>query len=156
MRRLLVLLVALPVVSLAQVSTLQAGDRIRLTSAQGFGAAQIGTLMAPIQDSVVLALTRPPVAGTGDLPTATQYRIALAAVQKIEISQRKSRGRGAIRGALVGLVLTGAFGVACLLDDYGGLDICPLYAALVGSFLVPSGAIFGALIQTERWRQVYP
>lgn len=148
MRLAALLLVTLGHVVAGQMIDLQPGAKVRLT-APGVVAGQVEGLVASrTADSVVLLTSKP-----------MQYRIALASVSGLAVSQGKSRLIGAAKGSVWGggimLVLSAAMSgdPDVRRGDYENSPTVsvPAFIALETVSGAMLGAGIGAIVGSERW-----
>jgi hypothetical protein len=154
MRTLIVVaVVLLPGRAPAQQDVLGPGARVRVEAPQLFNGRTVGTIMSNTADSLVVAVP--------DRAEVVRYYSApRSSFTQIEVSEGRSRAKGARRGGIVGLVLglgLSAAIAANLQTDAGESAEIGLYIAFaapgVMSFV---GSSLGFLIRMERWTVVAP
>ena len=131
----------------AQEAELRPGARVRL-SAPGTLAGQLtGTVLERSTDSLLFAT-----------PNGTPTRLALSALDRVEVSRGESRARGALKGtawgAGVGIGL-GLISVAAGNECADFDTVCPTDTEFVTSTALGGaviGAIIGAIVGSERWQ----
>ena len=122
--------------------------RVRLRTGQDFRAARV--FLMP--DSLIWV----PVVGSAEL--STPLRLALAEVDSVVVAGERREARGAVIGALSGLLLTGiqmlteCLGGGCSAQEGAHLKyVVPGIAALVGTVV---GAVLGS--QFHEWFHLVP
>jgi hypothetical protein len=150
MRKTILTLSLFAVSAGAQVPTLMAGSRLRVQTA---GAGRIeGTLMSQTPDTLTIAQSG-----------AVQRKIPSGVVGRIQASQGKSHGAGAIKGGKIGAIVGGGLGllVGLAISADGsctgeGCDAAPITVGLVQA---AAGAIWGlaigGIVGAEKWTTVY-
>lgn len=117
------------------------GTRVRVLAPSIFPERATATVLAAQNDTIVVARS----------DGAVSLSLPVSAIQKLEISEGRSRfkwaGLGALAGLFVGGYLGGTIGGK---DDTSGVGAAAGFFA--GSILgVPGGAVLGALAAPERW-----
>ena len=136
------LLALLLVMGVASAQTLPRGTRVRITPATPTQVV-VGRLIAVNDSALVVRHDR------GDLT------IPRSVIQRLEVSPGTSRRRSAGRGALFGLVLGGVIGFAWgSMDCSGFWCFSPNEAAALGATTgVAAGSFLGLVVGSfERWR----
>jgi hypothetical protein len=155
-----IMLAAAPCSAWCQSSALPAlGIRVRLTARDTipvqFGSRDrvVGTLTAAGRDSVSIL----------DLDRGRVVTVPITSLGRVEVSEGRHSGAG--RGALLGLLAGAGAGIASGLVACGG-GACSSSGGDFGSAVVlvlgaggalggaGVGALIGAMVRTERWRDV--
>jgi hypothetical protein len=142
----------------AQVPTIPLGTRVRLDAPRP-NAGLAGTVRSQSADSITI-----------ETDDSTRV-VSLALVRRIDVSEGRSRGDGALRGMKIGGLGLGGSMAVFLVAGYiaspnhncGGADECldPIASlpylvpasALIGGL---AGALIGATAGAERWDRLYP
>lgn len=143
----LTLLVATTLGAYPALAQLDAGSRIRVTTARH---ARVGTLVSLGSDS--LRYTRSRDTAVTAIPVAAVVRLERSA------GKRPATGRGAKIGALVGAGFGLFLGIAASADNSGwwevGAEDIAAAAAIVGVAGAGVGALIGAASKQDRWEPV--
>jgi hypothetical protein len=107
--------------------------RVRVTAPRVASEPMVGTYLSADGDTLRLLATE-------GMP---KLAVPVTAVQRFEVSEGRARVRWARRGALAGLVFGLVLGAT---NDDGAVFISGLL------FAPPAGAVAGALMAPERWR----
>ena len=148
------LAVAIPLLSIpvAAQGVPQEGARVRVTSTTA--PRSTGVLKSVTADSVVVLVE----------PSGARLGIARANLRKMEVSEGRSAGLGARKGALWGAAI-GLAATAITLVTFGEDQLnegaAPDEQLGTGEFVVASGVVgalwgagIGAIIRAERWTQM--
>lgn len=131
----------------AQLHELLPGSRVRLDSRTS-ARRLVGTVMAHQGDSVIIA-------SNGALRTAVSY----ASIYRVQTSEGKSHGAGALRGAKIGAMISGGMGLALGIAYGTTTEVTAEEIVGVTALYAVSGAIWGlaigAAVGTEKWTTVY-
>ena len=119
------------------------GDLVRAKTAEG---TVIGTVAATRGDTLFVTTARP----------GSTVPIARVDMRSLEVRVRRSRGRGAVTGALVGAGVGGAVTLGYAAYTAGPESMGPGFALVIGPLIViPAttavGAAVGALLPGRRW-----
>ena len=149
MRRslLFILSCCVPASIAGQATAIPLGARVQVETHDE--ASITGTLMSQTEDSVIVAT-----------PEAPRVVASWESVARVQVSDGRTRTRGAVRGMKVGAAVGGGiiaitFGVAFL----GARDanVGDLFAYVGSGAVVGAvyGAAIGSLVRAERWTTVY-
>ena len=144
MRLCFLLLLSLGSMAEAQFMDLLPGSRLRVESRVLPGRIE-GTLMSNTGDSLVIAKSG-----------AIHTPVPRGSVTWIRVSEGRSRGAGAAKGAKIGVIIfTGVMAMSITSVDREGL---PLAGAMIAGGAISGafyGSIIGAIVGAERWKTVY-
>lgn len=147
--RALLIFPLIPSAASAQYSRslgLSTGTRVRVTAPAVFPDRATATVLAAQNDTIVVSRSD----GTVSLS------VPVASIQKLEVSEGRSRLKWGLLGSLGGLLVGGFIGgsTADTDNDLGGLNAMAGFFA--GAILgTGAGAVVGALAAPERWTN-YP
>lgn len=133
----------------AQQAELRPGARVRLSAPGTLAGQQTGTVLERSTDSLLFAT-----------PNGTPTRLALAALERVEVSRGRSRSRGALKGTAWGAGIGIGLGLISVAagNECSALDsVCPTDTELVTSTIVGSaviGVIIGAIVGSESWQKL--
>ena len=154
MARAIGVFVLLQVAFLLEAETLpgqvEAGSRVRVTTAPASPGRRIGSLVSLDTDS--LRYRR--------WDTTSVIALPLASVARLERStgRRSNTGRGAMIGGLIGAGFGLFLGIAASTDNSGwwevGVEDVAAATALVGAGGAGVGALVGSLSRRDRWEPV--
>ncbi|MEJ7760798.1 MAG: hypothetical protein WKF55_14540 [Gemmatimonadaceae bacterium] len=127
----------------ASIPDLSVGTRVRISAPEILPRRFIGAVSELDQASLKIAEQK-----TGD-----QIVVPFSALKSVELSTGRSRGSGAWRGAVIGLLAGVGLGVACvsICDTGNDANLAPAAGLLFGP---PAGAVLGAIIGKESWQKV--
>jgi hypothetical protein len=125
----------------AQITSLVQGVRARVRAPGSLRGRVTGVVVSRTADSLSLATE-----------IGVPIQVPLAGLTAVEISQGRSRTRGAMKGALWG---GGIGALSGLFSDSGSADASrgEVFAAgVIGGVIV--GAVIGAFVQSEQWERI--
>ena len=123
------LLVPSTSLSAQQHQRLESGQRVRVTVPSAYPDHLVGTVVAAQADTLVL------------LHDGCTSRLGLLSIDKLEVWRRRPGGKGALKGAAVGLLTGAAVGGLIELVADGDQAVAPRVGAVAG---IGMGAIMGA------------
>jgi hypothetical protein len=136
-----------PVATAQSRSPQSEGARVRITAPSVGTRPLVGTLVGIESDALKL-----------DVEGALESRVVpRSAVTKLEFSQGRKRNtmKGAWIGLATGAVAGGALAAAYASSDGGPVnaEFVPLVAGVYGAAGMALGALIGAMVKSERWRE---
>ena len=157
---------AMPALLSAQPSQPAPGQLVRVTAREAGLLRETATLVAVGPDTLVVLRTLYVAHGSVLAPDTVRTRIALDAVQRLEVrsSGRSYAGLGFVAGGVAGAVAGASIGrhsgysrcgfwfVFCIEESPG--DKATLYGILGAGIGAGVGALLGSLPAMERWRRV--
>lgn len=155
-RIVLIGLLLCPHVACAQLSALVPGERIRVVAPTISNRAVVGTLMAPIGDTVHVAApvrnARPDSAGA-----IVRYAIPVFIIRRLDHRKSGLRLTGAGRGIKVAAASMLGLTAGCALELEEDQGFCFAFGIVVALPVVSLvGGVIGALFGAEGWRTVHP